>query len=104
MAHIGMNSSGTKTTVYRPAKVTVAILVHVPHLTGYDERRLSVLKASLWSPRAHAKIPFDLMVFDNGRGPEAADLLDDLHAQGELAFLLRSERNIGKIGPLQILF
>lgn len=104
MARIGMNPSRTKTTDYSPARVTVAILVHIPNLTGYYAHRLSVLKASLWSLRTHTKTPFDLMVFDNGGGPEAASFLDDMLARGDLAFLLRSERNIGKIGALQILF
>lgn len=104
MARIGMNPSKTKTSGYRPARVTAAILVHIPNMTGYYEHRLSVLKASLWSLLTNTKVPFDLMVFDNGSGPEAARFLDELHEQGDLAFLIRSERNVGKIGALQILF
>jgi len=104
MARIGMNPSRTKKSDYHPARVTVAILVHVPNLAGYYAHRLSVLKASLWSLKANTVTPFDLMIFDNGSGPEAARFLDGLQAQGDLDFLLRSERNIGKIGALQLLF
>jgi glycosyltransferase involved in cell wall biosynthesis len=104
MARIGMNPSKTKASDYRPARVTVAILVHIPYLSGYYEHRLSVLKASLWSLMANTKVPYDLMVFDNGSGPEAAGFLDELQRQNGLTFLLRAERNVGKIGALQLLF
>jgi hypothetical protein len=104
MARIGMNPSRTKTSDYRPARVTVAMLVHIPTLTGYYQHRLSVLQASLWSLRTNTTQPFDLMVFDNASGPEARSFLDDLQRQGALDFLLRSERNVGKIGALQLLF
>jgi glycosyltransferase involved in cell wall biosynthesis len=104
MARIGMNPSKTKKSDYAPARVTVAILVHVPYLSGYYEHRLSVLKGSLGSLLANTTVPYDLLVFDNGSGPEAAGYLDDLQRQGVLSFLLRSQRNIGKIGALRLLF
>lgn len=104
MARIGMNPSRTKASDYRPARVTVAILVHLPYQAGYYEHRLAVLKASLWSLRANTQTPYDLMIFDNGSGPEASAFLRERHDAGEVAFLLRSERNLGKAGALKILF
>jgi len=104
MARIGMNPSKTKLSEFRPARVTVAILVHQPYQAGYYEHRLSVLKASLWSLRENTSEPYDLMIFDNGSGPETAAFLDGLLDRGDLAFLLRSERNIGKLAALQMIF
>ncbi len=104
MARIGMNPSRTKTSGYHPARVTVAILVHVPNLTGYYEHRLSVLAASLWSLKTNTRLPYDLMVFDNGSGPDAAGFLDNMLDKGDLTFLLRSQTNVGKIGALQVMF
>ncbi len=104
MARIGMNPSRTKISQFHPARVTVAILVHVPNLTGYYEHRLSVLKASLWSLKVNTTVAFDLLVFDNGSGPEAAGFLDEMLGRGELDLLFRSRRNVGKLGALQIMF
>ncbi len=103
MARVGMNPSRTKISDYRPARVTVAVLVHLPYLSGYYEHRLEVLKASLWSLQANTRTPHDLMIFDNGSGSEAAAYLRQLHDAGEVTFLLRSVRNLGKLGALQIL-
>jgi glycosyltransferase involved in cell wall biosynthesis len=99
-----MNPSRTKTTDFRPARVTVAILVHLPYQAGYYEHRLSVLKASLWSLKAHTRPPYDLMLFDNGSSPEASGYLRQLHDSGEASFVLRSDRNLGKLGALRMLF
>lgn len=99
-----MNPSRTKTTDYRPARVTVAILVHIPHFAGYYAHRLEVLKASMWSLLHNTHTPHDLMVFDNGSCREAAAYLDGLQQGGAIAFLLRSGQNLGKIGALTVLF
>lgn len=104
MARIGMNPSRTKTTNYRPARVTVAVLVHVPHLTGYFEHRMEVVQASLESVRANTSVPYDLMVFDNGSCREVGTWLDELSLSGEIDYLVRSRRNLGKIGAFQVLF
>lgn len=103
MARIGMNPSRTKRTDHRPAHVTVAVLVHIPHLTGYYEHRLTVLEASLWSLESNTKAPYDLMVFDNGSCREAARYLDDRFKSGSIDYLIRSRHNLGKIGALKIM-
>lgn len=104
MARIGMNPSRTKRTDYRPARVTAAILVHIPHLTGYYQDRWPVLHTCLTSLIKNTKTPYDLMVFDNASCREVQAYLDDLQAQGIIDYLLRSRRNVGKIGAYKILF
>ena len=66
MSRIGMNPARGKYSDYRPANVTVAILVHVPHLAGYFEHRLEVVKICLKSILQHTRSPMDLLVFNNG--------------------------------------
>ncbi len=99
-----MNPSRGGRTEYRPARVTVAMVVHIPHLAGYFADRLNVLKVSLASLMQHTDAPYDLMVFDNGCGEEARTYLQELHQRGVVRFLLSSAANIGKISALQILF
>jgi hypothetical protein len=99
-----MNPARTKRTDYRPARVTVAVLVHVPHLTGYYEHRWPVLRACLDSIRQHTEVPFDLFVFDNGSCPPIRDYLLAEQDAGAIQYLLRSRINVGKIDAFQILF
>lgn len=99
-----MNPSRTKTTDYRPARVTVAILVHIPHFAGYYAHRLEVLKASMWSLLNNTQAPHDLMVFDNGSCREVAAYLDGLQQDGAVDLLLRSRQNLGKVGALRVMF
>lgn len=104
MARIGMNPSRSKTSDYRPARVTVAILVHVPHLSGYYEGRDRVVEACLESLRLNTSVDYDLLVFDNASCDEIRDYLLRLESEGFIRYLLRSHINLGKIGALKVMF
>lgn len=104
MARLGINPARGKVTSYRPARVTVAILVYIPHLEGYFQHKLEILKVALQSAARHTTPPYDLLVFDNG---SCAAVVDYLRAQldaGLIHYLLLSSQNIGKIGALKIIF
>lgn len=104
MARIGVNPARGKSSDYRPAKVTVALLCHIPHMEGYFKHRLDVLKLCLSSLHAHTRQPYDLLVFDNGSCSPVVDYLRGLHADGGIDYLMLSGRNIGKIGAFKLLF
>ncbi|MEW6566795.1 MAG: glycosyltransferase family A protein [Chloroflexota bacterium] len=99
-----MNPARGRFTDYRPARVTVAVLVHIPHLAGYFEQRLDVLKVCLGSILEHTDQPYDLLVFNNGSCEEVCAYLDGMRQSGEIRYLLSSGVNLGKIGAFQILF
>ena len=101
---VGMNPSRGKFTSYEPARVTIAVLVYIPHGTGYFEYRMEVLEACLTSIQANTQVPYDLLVFNNGSSPEVRAYLDERQMEGAIQYLLHSEKNIGKIGAFQILF
>lgn len=104
MARVGMNPAKLKQSSYRPARVTAAVMVHIPNFVGYFEHRFQVLQTCLHSIRANTDVPFDLMVLDNASAPEVQDYLRDQLRQGQIQFLLHSEKNLGKLGGLEILF
>jgi glycosyltransferase involved in cell wall biosynthesis len=104
MTRIGINPARGLTTSYRPARVTVAVLTCIPSLDGYFENRLEVLKLVLASLKAHTSLPHDLFIFDNGSCGTVVDYLVSLQRSGQIADLLLSQRNIGKIDALRILF
>ena len=104
MPRVGMNPSRSQVTDYRPARVTVAVLTHIPNFSGYFSHRFDVLRLSLSSLIANTRQPYDLLVFDNGSCTEVVDYLRELHAAGKIQYLLLSSQNIGKIGAFQILF
>ncbi len=99
----GMNPSRTKQSSYQPARVTAAVLVHIPHQVGYYEQRLSVLETCLTSLIEHAGAPFDLLLFDNASCRPVQEYLQQLQNSGQAQFLLRSRSNLGKIGALQLI-
>lgn len=104
MARIGMNPARGHTTDYRPARVTVAVLVYVPHLVGYFKERLEVLKLCLGSILENTDQPYDLLVFNNGSCEDVTDYLEGLRRRGDIRYLLSASLNLGKIGAFQILF
>jgi glycosyltransferase involved in cell wall biosynthesis len=104
MARIGINPARGKLAVERPQRITITMVTYLPELSGYFEHRLEVLRLSLASLTAHTSLPHDLMIFDNGSCAEALQFLQDLQARGELNYLIRSEKNVGKIDALRILF
>jgi glycosyltransferase involved in cell wall biosynthesis len=104
MARIGINPGRGKVTDHRPERVSVALVTYIPNLDGYFEHRLEVLKLVLSSLGAHTRPPHDLMIFDNASCPEVVAYLRQQQEQGLVDYLILSERNIGKIDALQVLF
>ena len=101
---IGMNPFKGRALAHRSARVTVAVLVCIPHTKGYFAGRFEVLRLSIESILKHTPQPYDLMVMDNGSCPEVAAYLKSLQASGKLAYLMRSSRNIGKLCALRMIF
>jgi glycosyltransferase involved in cell wall biosynthesis len=63
-----------------------------------------VLKLSLESLRAHADLPFDLMVFDNGSCLEVREFLQEAQTAGKIQYLILSEQNMGVVGAWNVIF
>ena len=103
MSRTGMNPARTKHSTYRPARVTVAVLVHIPNLTGFYEHRLEVLKACLDSILQNTTSPYDLLVFDNASCVEVQDYLAELQEEGLVTFVYRSAVNIGKLAAFRLI-
>lgn len=104
MPRIGMNPSRGVKLDFSPARTTVAVLVYVPHQAGYFQNRMDVTKMTIRSILANTKEPFDLLVFDNGSSPEMVNYLQTLYKNGSIDYLLLSERNIGKLNALNMIF
>jgi len=104
MARIGINPARGKVTGERPARVTVALVTYIPNLAGYFEHRLDVLKLVLSSLGLHTTVPHDVMIFDNASCPEVTAYLRQMQEQGQINYLILSERNLGKIDALRVLF
>lgn len=90
--------------VYHPERLTVTTAVHIPYLGGYWEQCLEVLKLCLQSLYENTRIPFELMVFDNGSCNEVQDYLLETRRKGVIQYLISSEHNLGKAGAWNILF
>jgi hypothetical protein len=103
MTRVGINPARHRVSEYRPARITVAMLVYMPHLTGYFEHRLDVVQLSLATLIRHADLPYDLLVFDNGSCEEVKAFLSQLQSQGLVRYLLTSSENIGKLGALRLI-
>ncbi len=97
---IGQNPARIDTPAYTPQKIGLASLVFIPHLEGYFQQGLSVLRAHLMSLHAHTEMPFDLLVFDNGSCREVKSFLNEMQAAGWIRWLVSSEVNLGKTGAL----
>jgi glycosyl transferase family 2 len=104
MPRLGVNPYRGHTTEYRPARVTVAVLTCVPEFTGYFQHRMEVIQLCIGSILANTSVPFDLLIFDNGSCAEFVEYLRELHARGEVDYLLLSQRNIGKVNALREIF
>ena len=104
MPRIGMNPGRGQSSDYKPSRVTLAMLTHMPNDTGYFKNRFEVMRTSLESFIAHTPQPFDVIVFDNHSSEKVVTYLKELYAQGKINFLILSSRNIGKLGALQIMF
>ncbi len=100
----GQNPAKFVGQVAKPERITAAVLSCVPSLHGYHAEGLQVLQACLASLRADESLPFDLMVFDNGSCHEVQDFLLESQRQGEIQFLVLSDRNLGKGGAWNVIF
>jgi glycosyltransferase involved in cell wall biosynthesis len=104
MTRIGMNPARNRVSDYRPASVTVVVLVYIPYLSGYFQYRLDVLKLCLGSILKHTEKPYDLFVFDNGSCQEVKTYLQGLLETNAIQYLFTASRNVGKIGAFKIIF
>ena len=103
MTRIGMNPARNRVSDYRPARVTVATIVYLPHLTGYFQNRLDVVRLSFETLLRNTETPYDLLVFDNASCAEVKTYLQALQADGRICYLLSSSENIGKLGALRVI-
>ena len=103
MTRIGMNPARNRVSQYRPARVTAAMLVYLPHLMGYFEHRLDVVKLSMASLLTNTIADYDLLVFDNGSCEEVKGWLRERQESGAIRYLITSTDNIGKLGALRII-
>jgi glycosyltransferase involved in cell wall biosynthesis len=104
MTRIGMNPARNRVSDYRPASVTVVVIVYIPYLSGYFQYRLDVLKLCLGSILKHTEKPYDLFVFDNGSCPEVKSYLRELLETDCIQYLFTASKNVGKIGAFKIIF
>ena len=104
MVRIGMNPARDRVSDYCPARVTVAVLVYIPYLSGYFQHRLDVLKLCLATIFKHTNEPFDLFVFNNGSCQEVKEFLRSLQESGAIQYLITAGENIGKIGAFKLMF
>jgi glycosyltransferase involved in cell wall biosynthesis len=90
---------------YRPARVTVCVLVCIPEQFGYFQHRFDVLKVCLNSIIGNTEPgTFDLLVFDNASCPEVVDYLRSLHSNRVIRYLLLSGENVGVANAYRIMF
>ncbi|MDH5605606.1 MAG: glycosyltransferase family 2 protein [Anaerolineae bacterium] len=101
---IGQNPAKTMDSVHQPARITAAVVTYIPTLGGYYADSLEILKLCLGSLRRHADLDFDLMVFDNASCDEARDYLLGEQHQGNIQYLVLSDKNIGKAGAWNYIF
>jgi len=97
---LGQNPSKDKLPAYQPPRLGVALLVYIPSLAGYFEHSLEILKYQVASLHHATRMPFNLLVFDNGSCAEVRSSLQKLQAEGWIDFLVCSQHNLGKIGAL----
>lgn len=103
MTRLGINPARGEKSQYRPARVSLAMITFIPHLSGYFEQRLEVLKLCLSSLIKHTSPSYDLIVFDNASCAEVTKYLVSLKESEHIHYLILSSQNIGKIGALRLL-
>jgi hypothetical protein len=102
---VGLNPSRKQKTGHKPSRVTVCVLVSIPHQTGYYANRFEVVKLCLQSIKAHTdRNAYDLLVFDNGSCAEVVDYLLGLHQQDDIQYLFCSRTNIGMANAYRMMF
>lgn len=73
-------------------------------MKGYYSNSLDVLNVCLKSIKNNTKIPYDLLVFDNGSCREVKEHLKNAQQNGDIQYLVLSDRNIGKAGAWNFIF
>jgi glycosyltransferase involved in cell wall biosynthesis len=101
---VGQNPAKSLKQVEKPAEITVAITTYIPFLSGYYEQSLDVFKTSLNSLLEAGEPEFDLLVFDNGSCAQVREFLIEQRDQGNIQFLILSEKNLGVGGAWDIIF
>ena len=101
---VGQNPAKSIEQVSQPAAISAAVVVYIPFLSGYYRDSLEVLKLCLGSLRQNADLPLDLMVFDNASCDEVRSYLIQEQKEGNIQYLVLSEKNVGKAGGWNHLF
>jgi len=99
-----MNPARGKKTAFQPARVTAAVLTYLPNEIGYFQDRFDVTRTCIESIITNTHTPYDLMVFDNGSCARVVDYLREKRDAGQIDFLILSDKNIGKLSALKIMF
>lgn len=84
--------------------VTIATIVYIPELSGFWAQSFDVLKLCLQSIIDNTRVPFDLLLLDNGSCEEVRDYLLELSRQDGIQLLVLSSENLGKLGAWNVLF
>ncbi len=85
-------------------EVTITTVVYIPMLEGYWQESLDVLHLFFDSLFRNTKIPFDLMVLDNGSCEEVHEYLNHLQKEGKIQYLILSNYNLRKLGAMNFMF
>ncbi|NPA07220.1 MAG: glycosyltransferase family 2 protein [Chloroflexi bacterium] len=102
---VGHNPAKSLTTVRKPARITVVLLTYVPYTHGYYAQSLDVFRATLTSLWRHTpEADVEVLVFDNGSGPEMRAYLLEQHRAGRIHYLILSRENLGVVGAWNIAF
>lgn len=104
MPRLGQNPMKWVEKTHQPQNITATTIVHIPVLEGYWRESLEVLKLCVQSMRSSTRVPFDLMVFDNGSCETVVNYLVDLKMSGVIQYLILSDSNLGKVGAWNLLF
>src|SRR3970040_96051 len=94
MVRRGQNPAKFVGSVARPQRITVAVLAYIPFLSGFPREALNVLRACLNSLWSSTELPHDLLVFDNGSGPEARDFLLASQSHGRIQYFVLLAKNL----------
>jgi glycosyltransferase involved in cell wall biosynthesis len=99
----GQNPAKFVGQVAKPERITVAVLNYIPFQSGFYAQTLEVLKTNLDSIWDNSDLDYDLMVFDNGSSAEVVDYLVQQQREGNIQYLLLSDKNLGKGGAWNIM-
>ncbi len=101
---VGQNPAKNIKTVIKPQRITVAVLNYIPNQQGYFAESFAVLQRCLGSILDNTRVPYDLMLFDNGSCQEVKQYLQELEDNGKIQYLVFSGKNVGKGGAWDFIF